>query len=165
MDYLVDTGVLVRLTEPSDPLHPVIAAVLEELWKSEARLVVSMQNIAEFWAVCTRPKESRGGLGLSIEQVDRRLRFLEAIITVLPDPPTLYDSWRQIILEHRVTGVQVHDARIAAFIAMQHIEHLLTLNPRDFHRYPWVKLIVPGDLPVQQMTSNPTAPGIEDSSS
>ena len=146
MDYLLDTGVLIRLTEPSDAAHPVISEAVKQLWKTGARLVVSMQNIAEFWVTSTRPKEARGGLGLSIETVAHRLRMLEAAIVLLPDPPTLYEHWRQIVFEYRVFGVQAHDARIAAFMAVYGIKNLITLNSRDFRRYPWINVIDPHDV-------------------
>ena len=109
-------------------------------------LVACPQNIAEFWNVCTRPATARGGLGLSHDETYRRLRLVERIAQVIPDHPDEYLRWRTIVVEHRVSGVQVHDARLVAFMEAQGITHLVTLNAADFRRYTNVVIIEPAGL-------------------
>ncbi len=65
MQVLVDTGVLLRLLEPTDPLHATVARALTSLHAQGAEPVIFPQNAAEFWNVCTRPIEAWGGLGLT----------------------------------------------------------------------------------------------------
>ncbi len=71
---------------------------------------------------------------------------MEYLIDVLPDPPTLYDSWRRIVFDAKVLGKQVHDARIVAFMSGHGITHLVTLNPRDFSRYAGISVVHPSQL-------------------
>ena len=86
MRYLLDTGILVRLPHRADPNHATIREALHRIDAGGHSFVTSPQNIAEFWNVCTRPAEARGGFGLSIEQARARLRLLERFILVLKEP-------------------------------------------------------------------------------
>jgi predicted nucleic acid-binding protein len=61
MLYLVDTGVLLRLFNKADPDSMAIRNALLKLKREGHRFVVSTQNVAEFWNVCTRPASARGG--------------------------------------------------------------------------------------------------------
>lgn len=53
---------------------------------------------------------------------------------------------RRLVIAHSVSGVQVHDARLAAAMKIHAVTHLLTLNPADFTRYPHITLVHPGSL-------------------
>jgi hypothetical protein len=79
MLVLVDSGVLLRLLERTDPQHGVIRGAVRALRGRGDRLVTAPQNAAEFWNVCTRPVTARGGFGLSIADTDRRLRVVERL--------------------------------------------------------------------------------------
>ena len=65
MPYVLDTGVLLRLFDRSDPSHVAIRQAVIRLKVRGERLVTTAQNIAEFWNVSTRPATARGGYGLS----------------------------------------------------------------------------------------------------
>lgn len=143
MLILVDSGVLLRLMERTDPLHGVIRQAVRTLVGQGHELVGASQNFAEFWNVCTRPATSRGGLGLDIRETDRRARVLERILAILPDSSADYRLWRQIVVKHAVQGKQVHDARLAALMSSYGITHILTLNSLDFSRYPGIIAIDP----------------------
>ncbi len=66
-EYLIDTNILLRLSRESDPQQHVIQTALDTLDRRGAELYFALQNIAEFWNVCTRPVE-RNGYGLSIDE-------------------------------------------------------------------------------------------------
>jgi predicted nucleic acid-binding protein len=55
MVYLVDTGVLLRIFNPTDPNCAAIRKMLWRLRKAGHEFAVSPQNVAEFWSVSTRP--------------------------------------------------------------------------------------------------------------
>lgn len=97
---------------------------------------MAVQNVAEFWNVCTRPASARGGLGLSLAETNQRLRLLERIVAVLPDSPAAYQIWRNFVVSLGVVGVQVHDTRLAALMQVHGVTHILTLNTADFARFP-----------------------------
>src|SRR5689334_3455332 len=127
MPFLADTGILLRLLERSDPQHALVRQAVRSLRSHGEQLVTAPQNAAEFWNVCTRPATARGGLGLTVAETDRRLRLIERLFHILPDAPASYAIWRQLTLAHSVLGVQVHDARLVAFMAAHSLTHLLTL--------------------------------------
>lgn len=54
---------------------------------------------------------------------------------MLPDTAAVYPHWRQLVMNLTVSGVQVHDARLVAFMLVHGVTHILTLNPGDFARY------------------------------
>jgi predicted nucleic acid-binding protein len=78
---------------------------------------------------------------------------IERLFTFLPDNKQIHDEWRQLIVTHSVSGLQVYDARIVAVMKVHAVSHLLTLNKKDFIRYPGISVLTPhqvlsGDLPV-----------------
>lgn len=75
--YLADTNILLRFLLRNDLAYPTIRQAVRSLKSRREQLVTTPQNIAEFWNVCTRPTTARGGLGLSIEATERRVRLLE----------------------------------------------------------------------------------------
>ena len=145
LEYLIDTNILLRLSQQSDPHHAVIQTALGALDEQDAELYFSLQNIAEFWNVCTRPVE-RNGYGLSIDETKVRVEFIERTMTLLPDNDQVYWFWRQFVETHNVRGVQVHDARLAALMEVYGVTHILTLNQPDFARYTKLQVIHPSEV-------------------
>ena len=92
MLVLVDSGILLRLLEPSDPQHAAIRGAVRALRSRGDTLVTAAQGAAEFWNVCTRPAAARGGYGPSIADSDRRQRVVERLFHVLPDSPAAYQA-------------------------------------------------------------------------
>jgi predicted nucleic acid-binding protein len=144
--YLADTNILLRFLLANDPAYPTIRQAVRILKIQREQIVTTSQNIVEFWDVCTRPTTTRGGLGLSVEATDRRVRLLERHFRVLPDNFTTYEQWKALVLAHHVKGVQVHDARIVAAMLGSGVGNILTTNVRDFHRYPAIKVFAPEDI-------------------
>ena len=143
--YLLDTHILLRLSLPGGPYDEVVVAAVGRLLAEEATLFHTLQNAAEFWNVCTRPRE-RNGLGLPLREADRRLQLIEQQFLFSPETEATYARWRRIVMECGVSGVQVHDARLAAVMNVNNVSHLLTLNPRDFERFTGLTPIHPGDM-------------------
>jgi len=103
------------------------------------------QNIAEFWNVATRPAE-RNGLGLSPEEALQEVSNVEKSLTLLPDVPAIYTAWKQIVAAHKVRGVKVYDARLAAIMSVYAVESVLTFNSVDFERFSNIRAIHPSSL-------------------
>jgi predicted nucleic acid-binding protein len=143
MRYLLDTGILLRLLNRDDAAHAEVRAAVRILKAQGHEIITSFQNISEFWNVCTRPAEARGGLGLSLSETQRRLRTIERIAAILADSPLTYTQWKQLVGDLDVKGVQVHDAKLAALMVVHGATHILTLNPTDFSRYPAIRAITP----------------------
>ena len=147
MRWLLDTGILLRLLDRADPHHADIRRALRRLRLRGDTPVMSAQNIAEFWNVCTRPASARGGFGLAIAETERRVRLFERRFPVLTEVPAAYTLWRQLVVAHRVQGVHVYDARLVALMQGHGITHIITLNAVDFARYPGIVALYPSAVP------------------
>lgn len=144
--YLADTNILLRFLLRNDPAYPTIRQAVRILKTRREQVVTTSQNIAEFWNVCTRPTTARGGLGLSIEGTEQRVRLLERHFRVLPDNSATYQQWKTLVSAHQVRGVQVHDARIVAAMLESGVASILTTNVSDFRRYPGINVFAPEDI-------------------
>ena len=63
MTVFVDTGILLRLYDPTSADHALVRRAVATLLGRGDDLVTATQNAAEFWNVCTRPATARGGSG------------------------------------------------------------------------------------------------------
>jgi len=140
---LVDTNILLRLTRRGDSQHNVVATALARLLGQGVTLYYTHQNIAELWNAMTRPVD-RNGLGLTILEAEREVRAIEEGMILLPDSEAVYREWRRIVVQHSVSGVQVHDARLAASMVVHGVGHILTLNVGDFSRFSGLTAVHPG---------------------
>jgi predicted nucleic acid-binding protein len=145
MVHLVDTNVLLRTVDQTHSMHRVAVSALKTLIGAGATVCFTPQNIIEFWNVCTRPLD-RNGLGLSPHEADATAARLEALLTLLPDNPSIYPEWRRLVATHNVSGVQVHDARLVAVMNVYDVDSIITFNGRDFSRYPHIRAVHPQDL-------------------
>jgi predicted nucleic acid-binding protein len=132
--YLVDTNILLRFVHTGDPGHTVASGALDRLNEAGHRLVTAFQNRSEFWNVSTRPT-ARNGYGLSIAATDAALRIVERAFPLLPESRRSYTVWRRLVTTYSVSGVQVHDARLAAAMLAGGVTHVLTFNAGDFARF------------------------------
>ena len=82
MDYLIDTNVLVRAVDRGDSACRTARSGLRKLMEGRHRLYILPQITAEFWVVCTRPKE-KNGLGYKPAQVQRYITHFEALFAIL----------------------------------------------------------------------------------
>lgn len=146
MATALDANVLLRLSQKKHPLYLVSKQAVQKLKDDNETLCVLPQNITEFWNVLTRPESARGGFGLTIREADRKTRMFERFFTLLPDDPRVYEEWRRIVVQNGVSGVQVHDARIAACLRVHGITRRLTFNTKDFTRYSGFVAVDPAQV-------------------
>lgn len=83
MNYLTDTNVLLRLVEHNNPHHIEAKTAIDKLLKRGDTLFITLQNISEFWNVCTRPFD-KNGLGFSIDKTDVELKQIELFLSYCP---------------------------------------------------------------------------------
>ena len=131
---LVDTNILLRFSDRSHPSYPVIRNAVKKLRQDGYKLQVASQNCVEFWNVVTRPIE-KNGFGLTPDDAELKLRRIERLFPLFPDSHLIYSEWRRLVVTYRVSGVQVHDARLVAVMKANGASHILTLNVKDFTRY------------------------------
>jgi predicted nucleic acid-binding protein len=143
--WLVDTNVLLRSVQPSDPMGERVTRSVSILRSRQEELQITSQNLIEFWAVCTRPV-ANNGLGLTIAQAEDEITSLRDIFALLPDIPEVFPEWERIVRTYQVIGKQAHDARLVAAMLAHSVTHLLTFNDADFKRYAEITVVNPQDI-------------------
>jgi predicted nucleic acid-binding protein len=136
---------LLRAAQPGHPMHRSAVRALETLLAREVPLVVAVQNIAEFWNAATRPV-ANNGLGFIIEETQEELARIEVFFEVIGETPESYAAWKALVVSHRVSGVRVHDARLAAVMQAHNVARILTFNVRDFARFPGIEAVHPDGI-------------------
>jgi predicted nucleic acid-binding protein len=142
---LIDSNVLLRWVQPQLPAYPVVQSAMDTLTRWDTLLCYASQNLGEFWNTCTRPRE-RNGFGLGSEETDRRAQIFENKLRLLPDSQAVHDLWRKLLVDYKVSGVQVHDARLVASMQVHGVSHILTFNTKDFIRYSQITAIHPQEV-------------------
>ena len=127
MKYLADTNILLRLVQTQSLHHAEAENAVDKLLKRGDTLFITLQNVSEFWNVCTRPAD-KNGLGFPIAQTETELSKIEQVFDLLPDTLEVYKNWRELVVKHSVSGIQVHDAKIVAAMKAHNIQDLLTFN-------------------------------------
>jgi predicted nucleic acid-binding protein len=148
MSVLVDTGILLRLINESDPLHSDVERAINALIIRHEDLLITTQNIAELWNVATRPT-ANNGLALSSSAITKLYEdTIEPACAVLVETKFLPVVLRRLLTQYNVIGKQVHDARLVAMMLVWQVDSLLTLNDRDFRRYEpeGITIITPESL-------------------
>jgi predicted nucleic acid-binding protein len=116
MAYLLDTGILLRFVDSRDSLHSSVVDAVAKLGDQQQTLVITMQNVAEFCNVLTRPITANG-LGLAPnDAINFVKRDIEPICRVIFDHNTAYDELKRLISTYNVVGKQVHDAHLVALM-------------------------------------------------
>ncbi len=140
MKCLLDTNVLLRMSEPGTVACDDALRMVAHLRRAGHELVIAPQVMVEFWCAATRPS-NRNGLGWSVEQADAALTQWEASFGMVPETPAIYHEWRRLVGSIGVSGVQVHDARIVAGMTVHGITHILTFNVADFTRFAGIGVL------------------------
>lgn len=145
MPYLADTNILLRWVSPADPQHSLAVSSVKALQRRGEIVHITPQNLIEFWNVATRPA-SANGLGMTPAEVERQVESLELLFPLVPDSPAVYAEWKKLVTAASVSGVKVHDARLAAVMLANGLTHVLTFNADDFKRFAGVTAVLPQDV-------------------
>lgn len=134
MKFLVDTNIIIRTIEIESDISQQVSEAIEYLLGKEHQLYIVPQNLIEFWNVYTRPK-SKNGFGYSPDEANQEIQYLKTFFDLIPDTEEIYDQWERLVNDYKVSGVQVHDARLVATMKVHQLSHILTYNSKDFNRY------------------------------
>ena len=134
MDIIVDSNVLLRMLLVSDPHHAAFVSTVDRLLREGNKLFVNAQILSEFWSVATRPKESNG-LGMTPDWAHREIESATGWLEIAPESANLSAELLRMAKQYSVSGKQIHDARIAAFMSLTGIRAILTRNEADYRRF------------------------------
>lgn len=145
MRVLLDTNVLARIAQPSNPQRAVAGRAVEVVRLRDDEPCVVPQVLYELWVVCTRPPTANG-LGMDIRTARFELGAITRYATLLRDERAIYGHWQRLVTEHEVRGKAAHDARLVAAMLRHGVTHILTFDADDFRRFPAITVIDPDDI-------------------
>ncbi len=131
----VDTNILVNAHREDSPWHDTAYTKVAEIAEGRAAWAIPWPCIHEFLSIVTHPKifSPPTPLNAAIHQVEA---WLEAPnLVLLGETEGYWTELRKIIEAGRISGGQIHDARIAALCNLHGIGELWTAD-RDFTRFP-----------------------------
>jgi predicted nucleic acid-binding protein len=103
----------------------------------------------EYRQVATRPQASNG-LGLSSAEAAAKMNRLETEFTLVPENPSIYTIWRQIVEASEAIGRANFDARLVAVAKLAGIQAVLSYEAGSFAKYAatvsGVSILHPQDL-------------------
>jgi toxin-antitoxin system PIN domain toxin len=131
----VDTNVLVYAHREDSPWHQAALACVTRLAEGRAAWAIPWPCVHEFLAVETHPRifEPPTPVGAALDQV---AAWLESpSVALLHEGASHWATLGGLLGAGRVTGAQVHDARVAALCLDHGVSELWTAD-RDFNRFP-----------------------------
>jgi toxin-antitoxin system PIN domain toxin len=130
----VDTNVLVYAHRQDSPWHKAAERRLTALAEGRVTWAIPWPCLHEFLAIVTHPRiyAPPTPLALALDQVGAWLESPSLVL--LAESPGYWDRLRETVEAARVTGAQVHDARVAALCLHHEIEELWSAD-RDFGRF------------------------------
>jgi len=134
----VDTNILVAFHRLEYDHHPVAVEVITALAEGTPPWGIPWPCVHEFIAVVTNPR-----IFIHPTEIAVAVAVLDAVmksptVRMLGEGPAYWSSLRRLLLESKVSGARVHDARIAAICLDHRVECLWTAD-RDFSRFPALK--------------------------
>ena len=131
----LDTNLLVYAHREDSPWHEAAYARLAELAEGRAAWGIPWPCLHEFLAIVTHPRifAPPSPLEVALDQVEA---WLEApSLVLLAEAEGYWSGLRAALVEGRVAGPLVHDARVAALCQLHGVRELWTAD-RDFSRFP-----------------------------
>ncbi len=82
----------------------------------------------------------------SPEQAARYVDRFQTLVRLVPETPEIFPAWRKLVLDHEVSGIRVHDARIVAAMSVHGVNKLLSFDLDDFKRYTIIAVVHPAEV-------------------
>lgn len=143
MRVLLDTNILVRISNGVEPDISTALESLNHLRSADHEPTLVPQNLYEFWTVATRPTDVNG-LGLSVAEADAELaRYAPPFFRLLQDERAIFRQWKELVVAYNIQGKVAHDARLVAAMLRHGLVHLLTFNAAHFARFQEVTVHTP----------------------
>ncbi len=143
--YLLDTNVILRLSNPSDKQHNLVVQAVATLLRQGNKCYLTPQVLIELWVVATRPAD-KNGLGWLPQQASNIIKQLLQRFPMVEENPEVFFNWLTLVTTNQIKGKRTHDIRIVAVMLSSEIDHILTLNPKDFARIPGITVVHPQNI-------------------
>ena len=143
--YLLDTNILLRASDPNSPSYPLIMNVVNMIIRQGGECLITSQILIEFWVVATRPNDVNG-LGWTTQKTQQEIKQILSQFSLLEETLDIFPLWFQLVTTYNIKGKRSHDLRILAVMKASSITHLLTFNPDDFIPLPNITIVHPQDF-------------------
>jgi len=130
----VDTNLLVYAHRADSTWHRPAAARLRKLAEGRAAWAIPWPCVHEFLAIVTHPRiyDPPTPLAKAVAQVDAWLE--SPALALLAEGHDHWQVLRDVVRAGRVTGPQIHDARVAALCSAHGVREIWSAD-RDFGRF------------------------------
>jgi toxin-antitoxin system PIN domain toxin len=131
----VDSNLLVYAHREDSPWHNAAYARIVELAEGPAAWTIPWPCVHEFLSIVTHPRiyNPPTPLEKAIDQVEAWLESPSLVL--LSELEGYWPQLRSLIQTGRISGPQVHDARVAALCLQHGVSELWTID-RDFSHFP-----------------------------
>lgn len=138
----VDSNILVYAHREDSDWHDAALAKIVELAEGRGAWAIPWPCAHEFLAIVTHPRiySPPTPLAAAVEQVDAWIESPSLVL--LAESAVHWQTLRETLLNGKISGPQVHDARIAA-LCLQHGVKELWSADRDFGRFPNLAVVNP----------------------
>lgn len=141
---LVDANVLVYASYDQHQHHPACKGLLAQSETGEARLCLTSQVMAEFFATVTNHR--RVSEPFTTNQAVRALRAFSASLIQLPVPVDVADRWMSLVDRESITGADIFDVQLVATMLANDVHRIYTFNTKDFASFPEIIALPPSPL-------------------
>lgn len=138
----VDSNILVYAHREDSEWHAAAYAKLAEVAEGRGAWAIPWPCVHEFLAIVTHPRifSPPTPLAAAIDQVEAWIE--SPSLELLTESDVHWQTLRETLLNGKISGPQVHDARIAA-LCLQHGVKELWSADRDFGRFPSLAVVNP----------------------
>ena len=138
----VDTNLLVYAHREDSAWHDAALAKITELAEAKSPWSIPWPCIHEFFAIVTHPRiySPPTPLAAAINQIEAW--FESPSLVLLAETEGHWPELRSALEQGRISGPQVHDARVAAICRDHGVRELWT-SDRDFSRFPTLAVVNP----------------------
>ena len=133
----VDTNILVYAHRKDSEFHEPAGALLRTLAEGTHAWSIAWPSIHEFYAIVTHARIYRPPTpsARALAQIEAWLSSPSLVL--LGETSKHWQSLRTMIVDAKIEGPKVHDARIAALCVQHGVRELLSAD-RDFSRFPHI---------------------------
>jgi toxin-antitoxin system PIN domain toxin len=138
----LDTNILVYAHREESPFHAAAFRRVAALAEGPALWAIPWPCLHEFLAIVTHPRIYAPSTPLThaLDQVDAWLE--SPTLRLLAEGSEHWQALRAMVGDGRVTGAQVHDARVAALCRQHGVRELWSAD-RDFSRFTGFAVVNP----------------------
>lgn len=134
----IDTNILVYAHQTDSPWHDAALAAIRPIVESPIPWALPWPCVHEFFGVVTHPK-------FKVPSTSAQALGMIAALLASPsaqligESPKHFEMLSALVLNAKIAGPAIHDARIAAICLTHGVRELLTAD-RDFSRFPQLKV-------------------------